>query len=59
MRERDVGKVLADKDLTVAGKFLVLVEQAPRCACGGNCQILEYLAEQLRRIEVKEAGWQT
>jgi hypothetical protein len=47
----------ADSNLTSAGKLLLLVEAAPRCRCGGNCETLQFLARELLQLQVKEAGW--
>lgn len=46
-----------DSNLTVAGKLLLLVEAAPRCKCGGNCETLQFLSSELLQLQVKEAGW--
>jgi glutathione peroxidase-family protein len=47
-----------DSMLTVAGKLLLLVEAAPRCKCGGNCETLQFLANKLTERKVREGGWQ-
>ena len=47
----------ADSNLTVAGKLLLLVEGAPRCKCGGNCETLQFLSKELLQLQVKESGW--
>jgi len=44
--------------LTVAGRLLLLVEAAPRCKCGGNCETLQFLAKTLTERKVREDGWQ-
>jgi hypothetical protein len=48
--------MVESEPLTVAGKLLLLLEAAPRCACGGNCATLQFLATELQRQSVKEAG---
>lgn len=47
-----------DSMLTIAGKLLLLVEAAPRCKCGGNCETLQFLAKTLTERKVREDGWQ-
>jgi len=40
--------------LTPMGKLLVLVDHAPRCRCGGNCETLQYLAKELIDAQSQE-----
>ena len=40
--------VKEDETLTFAGELLLLIEAAPRCNCGGNCETLKFLVEQLQ-----------
>jgi hypothetical protein len=47
-----------NEKLTAVGLLLLLVEKSPRCACGGNCETLQYMAEMFREMQVKQAGWQ-
>jgi len=49
--ERDSPSDRVVKDL------LDLVEIAPRCRCGGNCETLQFLAAELTRRQVKDTGW--
>ena len=47
--------MLEDADqLTPMGKLLVLVDHAPRCRCGGNCETLQYLAKELIEAQSQE-----
>ena len=57
MRTFKGSTLAADSNLTVAGKLLLLVEAAPRCKCGGNCETLQFLSRELLQLQVKEAGW--
>lgn len=54
---RSVDQILEDSQLSLSGKLLLLIEQGPRFRCGGNCELLQHLANSLRTIEVQEAGW--
>jgi len=47
-----------DGNLTVAGRLLLLIESAPRCQCGGNCELLQSLAAQLLDIQSQEVGYE-
>jgi len=44
------GMVKEDETLTFAGELLLLIEAAPRCNCGGNCETLKFLVEQLPNL---------
>lgn len=33
--------------LTFRGQLLILVESAPRCKCGGDCETLQYLTDKV------------
>jgi hypothetical protein len=44
----------AADELTPMGKLLVLVDHAPRCRCGGNCETLQYLAKELIEAQSQE-----
>ena len=47
-----------DGNLTVAGRLLLLIESAPHCQCGGNCELLQSLAAQLLDIQSQEIGYE-
>ncbi len=42
---RPVENILADANLTVAGKFVMLLDQVPTCICGDDCRTLRYKME--------------
>ncbi|MGA2461389.1 MAG: hypothetical protein ABSF82_08215 [Candidatus Bathyarchaeia archaeon] len=35
-----------------------LIDSSPRCRCGGNCELLQSLAEQVLDIQENELGFQ-
>jgi hypothetical protein len=43
--------MFTDEKLTPAGLLLILVEKAPRCRCGGNCETLQYMANMFREMK--------
>jgi hypothetical protein len=55
---RPVEHIFADPNLTLAGKFLELVEQAPYCICAADCRTLQYLWGELERMRSKDAAIQ-
>ena len=40
----------------VAGKLLLLIEAAPSCKCGPDCETFHFFEEELRRL-VQENDW--
>ncbi len=38
-------------------RLRTLIEEAPRCKCGGNCELLEHLAAQVLEIQVHGVGF--
>ncbi len=43
-----------EEQLTPLGRLLVLVDGAPRCSCGGNCETLQFLVKRLIEAESHE-----
>jgi hypothetical protein len=51
---RPVEHILSDPTLTVAGRFLMILDQVPTCICGADCRTLCYLWSELGWIRTKE-----
>jgi hypothetical protein len=40
--------------LTPAGELLLLLDQAPRCRCGSECETFQYMRKQVERLQMQE-----
>jgi hypothetical protein len=40
--------------LPIAGKLLLMIDDAPRCKCGENCETRQYMTEKFTELKVRE-----
>ncbi|MGP8068536.1 MAG: hypothetical protein ACLP5V_01465 [Candidatus Bathyarchaeia archaeon] len=51
---RPTEHIFSDERLTLAGRFLMLLGQAPPCICGADCRTPQYLSGELKRMQSKD-----
>ena len=51
---RPVTSILEDPNLTIAQKFLMILEQTPTCIFGSDCEMFRYLCGELTLARAKE-----